>query len=222
MYIIAKNTARGKIYKITNIKTNKVYIGQTTSKYLSTRWNRHLAEVKKGSVRKLYASIRKHGKESFLLEIIEEVENNKLEEREIYWIAFYNSYKQGYNSNLGGCKQESKVSGKEEEIIDLYNTKSIQDISNLLNISRTTIRNFLKSLNIYTKKPSDNKGHKNNCVSPRQVQQFTKDNIFIKEFDSMIQAIKELNLNKKASSHISKCCQGKKPSAYGYVWKYKY
>lgn len=44
--------------------------------------------------------MRKYGIEHFHIEQIEETD--KPEEREIYWINFYNSYKNGYNATLGG------------------------------------------------------------------------------------------------------------------------
>ena len=42
-------------------------------------------------------------KENFNFEVIEEVENSLLNEREIYWISFYNSLvPNGYNLTAGG------------------------------------------------------------------------------------------------------------------------
>ncbi len=211
----------GKIYKITNIITDRVYIGQTTQKYLSTRWLAHLHEARRGTDRKLYKSIRKHGADNFKIEIIEEIDNSLLEEREIYWITYYNSYKTGYNSNLGGCKQESKLVGKEELLEELYKTNTIHEISKQVGISRTTIRRFLKSINIYNKGKQINPGHSNNCVKKTSIVQFDKAGNLIQEFNSMKDAVNLLNLNKKASSQISRCCQGKRLSAYGFIWKYK-
>lgn len=54
----------------------------------------------------------------------------------------------------------------------------------------------------------------------RPVNQYTKDNIFVAYFNSMESAVLFLNLPKKASAHISKCCTNKKPTAYSYKWQY--
>lgn len=40
------------------------------------------------------------------------------------------------------------------------------------------------------------------------------------EFDSIMHAIEVLNFKNNSYAHISKCCKGKKKSAYGYVWRY--
>jgi group I intron endonuclease len=59
---------------------------------------------------KFYNAISKYGTECWFLEILEEVEDiNLLNEREIYWIEHYDTFKSGYNSTLGG-KQNTIVS----------------------------------------------------------------------------------------------------------------
>lgn len=91
----------GKIYKITNKINNKVYIGQTVQNE-NKRWYHHLEDAKLGSQLKFHKALNKYGKDNFNWEIIEEVPNEILNGREIYWINFYNSYKDGYNSTPGG------------------------------------------------------------------------------------------------------------------------
>jgi hypothetical protein len=49
------------------------------------------------------------------------------------------------------------------------------------------------------------------------VIQLTKDGIFVREWNSAIDASAELNIDKTS---IAKCCNDKRPSAGGYVWKY--
>ena len=91
----------GKIYKVTNNINKKIYIGQTIQDE-NIRWNHHMREALNGSDTKFHRALRKYGKDGFIWEVIEEVDNDKLNEREIYWISYYNSYKQGYNSTTGG------------------------------------------------------------------------------------------------------------------------
>jgi len=84
------------IYKTTEIATGLIYIGQSVinnPKYL-------------GSGIILKAKIKKYGKNQFKKEIIEDnIQDKKLlNEREIYWISFYNSTnpKIGMNRSDGG------------------------------------------------------------------------------------------------------------------------
>lgn len=89
------------IYKI-NFPNNKVYIGQT--KDLHKRIQDHLSEARTGNNSKVYRAMRKYQITKDNFEIIEEniltiIESNQ---REMYWIAYYNSYNNGYNSTIGG------------------------------------------------------------------------------------------------------------------------
>lgn len=91
------------IYKITNLINNKLYIGQ--AKNIQDRWYEHCLEA--ASNRKnqhLYNAMRKYGINNFKIEPIEgPIENYN--EREIYWIAYYNTYldkTKGYNMTPGG------------------------------------------------------------------------------------------------------------------------
>lgn len=93
------------IYKITNITNNKCYIGKSNN--IERRWQDHkrLAFLlnSKEYNKALYQAIRKYGIDNFNFEIIEELDNYDLSsEREIFWIAYYNSFKEGYNESLGG------------------------------------------------------------------------------------------------------------------------
>lgn len=47
-------------------------------------------------------AIHKYGKDKFHISLIEEVSVEKLNEREKYWITYYDSYNNGYNLTLGG------------------------------------------------------------------------------------------------------------------------
>ena len=100
------------IYKITNKINNKIYIGKTTHT-VQYRWNQHTSasftdKNKLDYNYLLHKAIRKYGKENFSLEILEEVEDEKvLSEKEMYYIKLYNSCvlednANGYNMTYGG------------------------------------------------------------------------------------------------------------------------
>ena len=101
------------IYKSTNKITGKVYIGQTT-KNLEKRIKGHVNESKKDKNRPFLSSINKYGVDNFVFEIIDFADNlNELNDKEIYWIDFYNSVSpNGYNVTGGG--QGDKTIGTKE------------------------------------------------------------------------------------------------------------
>lgn len=90
----------GTIYKITNKVNGKTYIGLTTRK-AEVRFNEHIdAAINKNHHLYLSRSIRKYGAENFELSIIEDnVDIEKLGDREIYWI---NRLLPEYNTSPGG------------------------------------------------------------------------------------------------------------------------
>lgn len=88
------------IYKITNLTNNKCYIGKT-ERSINERWSEHLKNRKTLDL-PLYRALNKYGINQFNIEIIEECDNTIIDERETYWITYYNSCENGYNCTLGG------------------------------------------------------------------------------------------------------------------------
>lgn len=89
------------IYKITNNLTGYSYVGQTTRK-LNTRWLQH-CNPNQDSNMAISRAIRKYGKDNFSIEqVVAGVPVFLLDVFEMYWIHFYNTYKSGYNSTIGG------------------------------------------------------------------------------------------------------------------------
>lgn len=92
------------IYKIENKINHKVYIGQ--SRDLHERRLGHLCGLRNGNHynKHLQASVNKYGINNFSFTVIEECDKDKLNDREIYWIAKYDSMNnsKGYNREGGG------------------------------------------------------------------------------------------------------------------------
>lgn len=99
------------IYKITNELTEKAYIGQSIQ--IEIRWKQHIYDAthirEKTKKRKLYNAFYEYGIENFTFEVLEECEmvQSILNERERYWIQYYNTYNDGYNMTLGGQGEDS-------------------------------------------------------------------------------------------------------------------
>lgn len=142
---------RGFIYKITNNVNGKVYIGQTIQT-IKERFYQHCATKCSDSVLNMaiHKAIKKYGKSNFTIEVIEEVDKDSLNDREKFWIEYYNSYNNGYNSTRGG--QDSSTYCKEldtESIIKEYNSgKSLRSIGNTFKVDKQTIKDLLIRNNI--------------------------------------------------------------------------
>lgn len=129
------------IYKITNTVNKKIYIGKTNNP--SRRKKEHFlkSNINNEPKKVLYLAMKKYGKENFLFEILEECLDKDWEEREKYWIKFYNSLiPNGYNMIDGGSEpphytgEKSPVSKLKdfevEEIQQLLLTKTFKKLSN--------------------------------------------------------------------------------------------
>lgn len=95
------------IYKITNIKSNKVYIGQTNN--VIRRFSNHKSKLKRGvhSNAHLQSAWNKYGEEAFKFTILENfnpILNFDINNMEKYYIAKYQATNPefGYNKKVGG------------------------------------------------------------------------------------------------------------------------
>ena len=85
------------IYCLRNKVSNKCYIGQSVN--IQARAKQHC----KGRVRGIHKALLKHGLINFNLYILEsDLTRDCLNDREIYWIEYFDSYRKGYNQTKGG------------------------------------------------------------------------------------------------------------------------
>ena len=93
----------GIIYKVTNKENGKIYIGQTIQT-LNERKNKHYYKARQEEYTTHFINaLRKYPEEVFTWEIIDEEETQEaLDKKEKYWIAYYNSVEEGYNTKDGG------------------------------------------------------------------------------------------------------------------------
>lgn len=107
------------IYKITNTINNKIYIGQVYNKTIYDRFARHIKEANPNHPILLDRAIYKYGKDNFTIEQIDEATSlQELNEKEKYWISFYNSTNKniGYNLTLGGNGGNTYLAKTEDEL----------------------------------------------------------------------------------------------------------
>lgn len=112
------------IYKIENKVNGKVYIGQTTQGF-----NKRISGHKKALKGKyhyneyLQRAWNKYGEENFSFEVVEYTVKDLLDEKEIYWIEYYNAMNKeyGYNNESGGnfnkiVSEETKKKQRESHL----------------------------------------------------------------------------------------------------------
>lgn len=112
---------KGIIYRAFNKINEKSYIGQTIVS-LATRKSRHYGDAElKNSNYKFARALRKYKKEDWEWIILEEANYLDLDNLEINYITKFDSFKNGYNSNLGGKGEYHHKYNK--TIYELYHEK---------------------------------------------------------------------------------------------------
>lgn len=95
------------IYKITKIENGKSYIGQSND--IKRRFKEHQCKTDTP----IEKAIQKYGKDAFIYEVIEECSIEELDQKERYWIEYFNTYKGfGYNCNEGGGSSQGENNGR--------------------------------------------------------------------------------------------------------------
>ena len=219
------------IYKIENQINHKVYIGQSIE--IERRFEKHKNAYLHNQKWLIYKAFAKYGLQNFSFDIIEECDRDKLDEREIYWIAFYDSYNNGYNMTIGGA---DRVIGANDKEVKQYNTQgeyitsfiSAHEAERQTGISFTNIckccRGERKHAGGYIWRYNNSEIPVNpitiNTVRFTKVLQIDKNtNEIIAEFNSMSEAARQvLSANKTG---IGKCCKGLQGTCGGYKWRFK-
>ena len=133
----------GYIYKVSNTVNSKPYIGQTT-RTPEERFEEHLkaCTAKARCEQKFYAAIVELGKDKFYVETIDCAKSQEeLNEKEKYWIKYYNSIENGYNSIPGGQDQNPMDFEpiKEKHDAKMRSDEVRQKISKTMSELRTSI-----------------------------------------------------------------------------------
>ena len=186
----------GYIYETTNLINGKKYIGQHKSKNFDEKYI--------GSGKYLWNAIRKYGIENFECKIIEECDSREqLNEREIYWISFYNAVKSKnyYNITKGG-KYYNPYEGLNKEDYERACKKLSESSKGKVNI---------------------NNGKIERRINPSELQEYLNNGFILGQLDSH-KMLGERNgmYNKTHSDEVKEklvnCNLGKNNPSYGKHW----
>jgi group I intron endonuclease len=152
-----------EIYKITNLTSGKIYVGQAVSHILNHkryrpyghdgRFRCHISEAfstKKNQSHYLNNAIRKYGVPDFDVELIECCETKDADEREKHYIKELNSlFPDGYNLKNGGNVFTHSVESKKRVsngVINYYKDKKYDRFKDVKHID-DDIDKYIKPLN---------------------------------------------------------------------------
>lgn len=200
------------IYKITNIITNKVYIGSSVN--LNSRKTTHFSTLRKGIHKnpKLQNSYNKYGENAFIFEVLEYVnDNNSLLDREQFYINKYNSVTEGYNIL--------------EKAGNSLGYKHSPEVRELISKRQKGEGNYFWGKHLSNEHKArisvGNKGKKHSIDAIKKTQQAHFKPILNietqKTYNSILHASKELGVSCTAISNV---LRGKTKTCKGYHWEY--
>lgn len=229
-----QNTERKSgIYCIENLKTNKKYIGQSVD--VNDRWRRHKYDLNKNSHDNSYLqnAWNKYGEEYFSFYVLEYCSSDLLDEKERYYIDYYNTLDRdlGYNLKSGGqdhnfqCEEvRKKISTSNKKVYQNSNLREIRSNDALKQWANPEIKEKIMGKNngMYgkhhteeaRKKMSEKKKGK---PSPKRNMTPVFCIELNKAFKCAVDAAKELSMQ---TGGILQVCRGERKTAGGYHWKF--
>lgn len=131
------------IYKITNTKNGKSYIGQSVNVEMRLQQHKHSLEK---SAKSWYFQAREESDNinDFTFEVLQECKLEELDELEEYWVDYYDSYSNGYNKTKDGMC----ISANTQFIY--FSEQTVEDIANKKNRVSFPLVLFHKALQVFT------------------------------------------------------------------------
>ena len=222
------------IYCIENTFNHKKYIGQ--SKDIDTRWKKHIYELTHNKHHNDYLqkSWNKYGKENFRFYNLERCCFEMLDEKERYWIDYYDTLDRncGYNLKDGGQNGGSTLTIETREKLSKSIRKSYENFD-LRNLRRKNALAQWSNPKIKEKISKENNGmygKKHSEESKKRMSEHSKGRksptrnttpVFCVEtktaYEDATDAHNKLGYD---SSAILKVCQGKRKTCGGYHWAF--
>lgn len=208
------------IYKIENLINAKKYIGQSVNIYKRWKQHKYVAFRKESEEyeKPLYRSIRKYGIENFSFEILELCEPELLNDREIYWIDYYDSYnnEKGYNLTIGGNQTiKIDIQGLKDKWDEGY---TVGELIKEFGYNKQTISKYLNGYSDYNRVNSQRRSALKARYKKieKRIVQYTMDGIEVKRWSSISQIKRELKIY-----GVSNCLRGEYYSSGGFRWGYE-
>ena len=134
------------IYCIENLINNKKYIGQSIN--IKHRWDYHKSELRNNQHKNthLQNAWNKYGENNFKFSIIECCSVDELDEKEVYYISLYDTYKNGYNRDMGGKSNRDVTEETKKLISDAKSQVIVQ-----LTLDGDFIKEWKSARDIYIK-----------------------------------------------------------------------
>jgi group I intron endonuclease len=226
----------GFIYKITNTISGKHYIGETVQANPENRWKKHIHSLKttKGCPA-LKDAMKKYGVDKFKFEIIIICFDDDRYKYEKEYIKKFNSQvPNGYNILLGGEIGESRLGIKhtdeaKKKMSDAHKRRNEANVNYIKKYKKEDTRTVAEKENDTKNKIKDSVllYYKNGGITKhreamikavgRKISQYSKENIFIKEYNSITEAARCLNLR---APNIHRVLNGTRKTLHGFIWKY--
>ena len=253
----------GIIYKIENVINHKVYIGQTTEpngfngRYqakgvgIERVYNYHRLHMNRNAYYNVHllSSIEKYGLEAFVVDEIFDTATSfeELNNKEIYYIAKFDSYNNGYNNTAGGntydvskkpigkdCHLSKRVCqiGLDGNLIKIWD--ALAEIERETGIKRGSISNVCLGSKktaggfvwVYQEDYDPNSDYrripktKDGGSGTKPILWLDENENIIKEFYSGTEACKELKISPQEISRI--CLHKRKKPKFNLIYKNEY
>jgi len=236
------------IYRHVNKTNGKCYVGITCQRWARCRWGADGHGYNQPGQKKFWAAIVKYGWDNFDHEILEKDIKTPEEanEREKFWIAHFDSFKNGYNGTIGGSgatgheynEEARRKNSEAHKGLKCHAMPHREETKKLLSLNHKGLHNsprtefkkgvhynheFRKGMVPWNKgkkcPPSWNKGMTGlMCHASKTVIQLDLNGNFIAEWGSTAEIQRKLGFD---SSAIARCCRGEYKKSNGYIWKYK-
>ena len=213
------------IYKITNDVNGHAYIGQAVDVFV--RWRQHFNEAYNPESNAydgyFYRAVRKYGVENFSMKVLEVCKPEELNDREIFYIKKFGTYRNnGYNMTIGGqdfsCTTARAIDQYDlngnlictyTSIAEAKRQTGVCHIDRVLSGESRTSGGFYWS---YCGNGFNLRGEKKS--REKQVNQYTLDGVFVRSYASITDAQRETEL-----TGISNACRNKVRCGM-YLWTF--
>lgn len=230
-------TNESGIYKCTCLSNGRCYIGQ--ARFLLKRKQHHIYSLRhnKHANTHMQRAWNKYGENSFIWEIVEFCDIDKLNDREIYWIEKYDTFNNDFNMTTGGDSNYSfSPKTLEERSVSIKNSwtdERRKKISESMLGENNPM--FGRTGELNPAYGHDHSGEKNGMYGRHHTEEANEKNrqahlgknnicskpIICVETNELFWSMGEAGRAKNCSdTTICKVCKGVKKTCGGYHWRY--